>query len=372
MWLRALRIENFRSYSSLDIELEGGLNFLHGPNGSGKTSVLEAVSYLAVARSLRGSSDGEVVKWGEAGFGVAGECSDGESSRSMVLRYSRGGGKEVSVDGERLSRLSDLVGVLRVAWFCPEDTWITKEGPAARRRLLDMTLCQTDRSYLASLTGYKRALRQRNEALMSWTPDAESDRVLAVWTERLVEHGGDVIASRAEFVPRFDEAVREFHSRIAGGDAVSIGYSSSVDIGESGGPLDRDAAAAMFAAALRRTAEDERRRGFTLVGPHRDDVSVRLNERALRSFGSQGQHRTAAIAMKLGEAALLDGDGAGVVVLLDDILSELDSERAASLIELVVEHGQALMTSTMPAPVSAIAGKACADFLVTAGTVARQ
>lgn len=372
VWLRSLRLENFRSYASLDIELEEGLNFFHGPNGAGKTSVLEAVSYLAVARSLRGSSDNEVARWGESGFGVAGECRTGSASRTLVLRYSKGGGKEVTLDGEQLARLSDLVGTLRVAWFCPEDTWITKEGPAARRRLLDMTLCQTDRSYLSALTGYRRALRQRNEALLSWTPDDESERVLEVWTERVVEQGGEIMASRRGFVPRYDEAVREFHSRIAVGDDVSVEYASSIDLGEAGAPIDRAEAADRFRAALGRTKEDERRRGFTLVGPHRDDLLVKLNGRALRSFGSQGQHRTAAIAMKLGEAALLDADGAGVVVLLDDILSELDSERAAALIDLVVEHGQALMTSTMPPPESATSGRRCAGFLVAPGTVARQ
>ena len=144
MWLKTLRLENFRNYRALELEFEKGLNFLHGENGSGKTSILEAISYLAVARSLRGAGDGEVVGWGEDGFGVGGGVVDDGTAETIVLRFARGGRKDVAINGEVLGRLAELVGHVRVAWFSPEDTWITKGGPEARRRLLDMTLCQSD------------------------------------------------------------------------------------------------------------------------------------------------------------------------------------------------------------------------------------
>lgn len=207
MWIRTLRLTDFRNYEELELELDPGLNFFSGPNGSGKTSILEAVSYLAVARSLRGSGDGEVVRWGRTSFGVGGDIvSDGET-RSSTIRFSRGGAKEVTLDRERLTRLSDLVGVLRVAWFCPEDTWLTKGGPAERRRLVDMTLCQLDGAYLQALSNYRRALRQRNEALVSWAPDDESEAVVAVWTERMVDYGSRVVAARMRLMPRLSAEV---------------------------------------------------------------------------------------------------------------------------------------------------------------------
>ena len=215
MWLRALRLEDFRIFSSLDLELEPGLNFLFGPNGSGKTSILEAVSWLAVSRSLRGASESEVVRWGAQRFGVGGECTDGTRRTSIVLRYQRGGPREVTVDGEPLTRLSDLLGTLRVAWFGPEDTAITKGGPAERRRLLDMALCQTDPAYLAALTDYRRALRQRNEALLVWGSDEDSGRVVGVWTEQLVRSGSRVVASRLGFLGAFCERVVAAHRAIA-------------------------------------------------------------------------------------------------------------------------------------------------------------
>jgi DNA replication and repair protein RecF len=368
VWLKTLRLENFRNYERLELDFEDGLNFLFGPNGSGKTSILEAASYLAVARSLRGSSDGEVARWGASGFGVAGAVVDGGSARSMVLRFTRGGGKEVTVDGERIPTLAGLVGHLRVAWFGPDDTWITKGAPEARRTLLDVTLCQVDAEYLAALSKYRRTLRQRNEALLAWAPEADADRVVGTWTERLLEHGSRVVARRVALLPRLREAVGRFHRSIAGEDSLSVEYRSSVDLegaSELGPVRER------MANAVERVAAEERRRGFTLVGPHRDDVEVKLNGRLLRTFGSQGQHRTAAIALKLGAAAVLGADGEGVVVLLDDVLSELDEARAGGLIELVRNLGQALVTSTRRAPDLLQAGGGSACFRVEGGEVER-
>ena len=304
MWIRTLRLEDFRNYERLELELEDGLNFFHGPNGSGKTSVLEAVSYLAVARSLKGASDNEVIRWGQQGFGVGADARSEETSVSIVLRHARGSGKRVTVDGTALARLSDVVGILRVAWFCPEDTWVTKGGPAERRRLLDMTLCQLDTGYLRTLADYRRTLRQRNEALLAWTPAAEADRIVDVWTDRLVEYGSRVIAARLAFLPRFGAAVTRVHAQVAGGGELSLEYRGSVipsaDARSLLGDLSGDVTLAAqhdlidpvrerFRDALERIAEDERRRGFTLVGPHRGDLEVRLDGRVLRQFGSQGR-----------------------------------------------------------------------------------
>lgn len=369
MWLRTLRLTGFRNYESIEIDFGSGLNFLHGPNGSGKTSVLEAVSYLAVARSLRSASDAEVVRWGDDGFGVGGVVEADAGSETIVLRFTRGGGKEVTVGGETVSRLADLVGHLRVAWFSPEDTWITKGGPDARRKLLDMTLCQTDGLYLAALSGYRRALRQRNEALLAWTPDEESDRVVETWTDRVVDCGSRVIAGRVALLPRLAAAAARFHKDVSGEDSLSIAYRSSVPLG---GATEEGDVRERFAGALADCAEDEHRRGFTLVGPHRDDIDVRLGRRPLRSFGSQGQHRTAAIALKLGEAEMLDCDGRGVVVLLDDVLSELDGSRAEALVAHMGEHGQAFVTSTTSAPGGVPQRDGAVVFLVDGGEVTRQ
>ncbi|MBN2564478.1 MAG: DNA replication/repair protein RecF [Candidatus Eisenbacteria bacterium] len=380
MWIKALRISDFRNYEHLEIELADGLNFFVGRNGSGKTSVLEAVSYLAVARSLRGAGDAEVIRWGRQESGVSGDIVSEGSSHTTTLRFGRGGRKDVTVGGEKLPRLSDLVGMLRVAWFCPEDTWLTKGGPGERRKFLDLTLCQLDAGYLAALTGYRRALRQRNEALMSWSPDEDGERLLGVWTERLVACGGRVIAARHELMAPLSEAVSSFHSRITGSRALNVRYRGSVpgdmeagarSVDEVGRRAALEARAReLFTEALDRAAADERRRGFTLVGPHRDDLEVALDERLLRTFGSQGQHRTAAIALKLGQAAVLDADGRGVVVLLDDIMSELDDARVESLIDLVGRLGQALMTSTRSAP-GGEARSGSRTFRVEAGRATR-
>jgi len=373
VWIRALRLTDFRNYELLELELGEGLNFFTGSNGSGKTSILEAVSYLAVARSLRGANDSEVVRWGRPSFGVGGDIVSDGAVRTSTHRFTKGGRKEVTLDGEKQALLSDVVGVLRVAWFCPEDTWLTKGGPAERRRLMDMTLCQLDPVYLNALSNYRRALRQRNEALISWTPDEASEALVEVWTERLIHYGSRVTAGRMGLLPKLADAAAGFHSSIAGADELSLRYRSSA-IGAAPSdevPASEEDVRSRFADSLVRAAADERRRGFTLVGPHRDDLEVRLGGRALRTFGSQGQHRTAAIALQLVEAAVLDSDGRGVVVLLDDIMSELDDERAASLIDLVGGLGQALMTSTRRAPAMS-AHHDSRNFVVESGEVRRQ
>jgi DNA replication and repair protein RecF len=380
VWLRTLRLEDFRTFPSLELEFGPGLNFLYGPNGSGKTSILEAVSWLAVSRSLRGASEAEVVRWGARRFGVGGECTDGARRVSIVLRYERGGTREVTIDGAPLARLSDLLGVLRVAWFGPEDTAITKGGPAERRRLMDLALCQTDPGYLRALTDYRRALRQRNEALLAWGSDEEAESLTEVWTEQLVRCGSRVVAARVRFLPPFGERVAAAHGAVAPGDSIALSYRSSIaPVGEGGarddasGPGawggDEASAAVWFRRALARVEDDEKRRGLTLVGPHRDDLEVLLNERPLRSFGSQGQHRTAAVALKLGEAAVLAAGGHGVTVLLDDVLSELDDSRSAALVDLVGGIGQALLTSTRALP--RVPGAECRTLRVERGEVVR-
>jgi DNA replication and repair protein RecF len=212
---------------------------------------------------------------------------------------------------------------------------------------------------------------------MSWTPDDESERLLEVWTERLVKNGGRVIAARRKLIGPLGEAVSRYHRRIAGDSVLEVGYRSSVKSPGSGdrisgeSPAGEKGARELLSSALERVSVDERRRGFTLVGPHRDDLEVALDGRPIRTFGSQGQHRTAAIALKLGQAEVLDQDGRGVVVLLDDIMSELDDERGRSLMELVGGLGQALMTSTRPAPGDSERMPE-RTFLVEAGTVVRR
>jgi DNA replication and repair protein RecF len=384
VWIKTLRLSGFRNYEHLEIELAPRLNFLIGPNGSGKTSILEAVSYLAVARSLRGASDSEVIRWGSDECGVSGDIASDGALHTTTLRFGRGGRKDVAVDGEKLSRLSDLVGMLRVAWFCPEDTWLTKGGPAERRKFLDLTLCQMDAAYLEALSGYRRALRQRNEALISWTPDEESERMLDVWTEHLIGYGSRIVRARLALMGPLSEALTSLHAGIAGKGELRVRYRGSAvqfpDVHDPDGVPDEESVRRTFTSALQRVAADERRRGFTLVGPHRDDLEVTLNGRQLRTFGSQGQHRTAAIALKLAEAKILDADGRGVVVLLDDIMSELDDARVASLLEIIGGFGQALVTSTRPSAdvVDSVPGgtsepgRAVRTFFVREGDVSQR
>jgi DNA replication and repair protein RecF len=379
--LGRIRLRDFRNFERLECELPAEGVMILGPNGAGKTNLLEAVYYLEVFRSFRGASDRELVRFGQEVFRVEATVEGPRGQRAIAAAYSAAERrKQVEVDRREVSRLSDAIGGLGAVVFSLEDVEIVRGSPSGRRRFMDILLSLVEPGYVDALGKYRSVLSQRNEALKGGADRAQ----LEAWSAGLIEVGARVMEARARWVAGRAAAFDRYHARIAGGARGVLGYRPSVGTPEAGseapGPArsetrvdgaSRDEAPAAgsppsravwaetFRAALERARERERRRGVTVVGPHRDELAFTAQvggeeERDLRTYGSGGQQRTAALALRLAEAdTLRERLGREPVYLLDDVFAELDRERSGRLLQLLEEgrSGQVVLTSPKPSEV---------------------
>jgi DNA replication and repair protein RecF len=309
-----------------------------GPNGQGKTNLLEAVAMLALSSSPRARRDIEVVGPIAAATRIEAEVESGGSVVELVMSLNVEGERAkrvIEVDGAR-RRAFDLPGHFRVTLFWPDDLGLVKAGPELRRRFLNQMLVQVEPGYARALTGLKRVLEQRNSLLKRMAAGDEGVDVLAAWDQELVRIGGEVSEARARAVRELQPEAARCHAEIASGERLQIEY--------LGPPAD-------MAQAVQNSLAEDLRRGSTSVGPHRDDVRILLDGRDARAYGSQGQQRTAVVSLKLAEAAMVAGrTGERPVLLLDDVLSELDGERRAALLRQVAGEGQVIITSVEAGP----------------------
>ncbi len=326
MALAKLSVRGFRNLVTQEVEFEPGTNYLFGPNGSGKTNLLEAVHYLAIGRSFRNAQDRDLVGFGCDLMVVAGVDDGGTSAE---IRFD-GREKRALLNDSRVSRLSDFLGWLPVVVLLLDDVTLVRGAPSARRLFLDLALAKVDRRYVGELGEYRRALAQRNRLLEQ---EADDD-THAAWEEELVRTGVPVIERRARVVGDLLAAAERYYREL-GEREVGIRFEPSV-------PAEGDVAGA-FRQLLRRTRQRSVVAGYTVVGPHRDDISFRRDGRDLRRFGSVGEQRLGAIALRLAEAdTVVAGRGDRPVFLLDEVASELDDRRSARVFDAVLQKGQSI------------------------------
>ena len=342
MHLQRLSLSHYRNYTSLELTCDLQTNVFIGTNGQGKTNLLEAIYYLCVARSCREAQDRELVRMGSDHFLIQGDGQSAEGRDAGVqIRYARQSGKKVFVNGSPRRNLSDLYGIMAAVVISPDDRRLVQGSPSSRRRFLDIAISQSNAPYLSTLQDYRRVVRQRNEALRMHLESPGKGTDMEVWNAPLVTLGSRIMKKRVEVVAALKEESRRVHAAVSGDDEdLEIDYAPSFeceDPGDIEGP---------FREALDRAEAREKARGMTEVGPHRDDLSIRMNGVSLQAYGSQGQHKTAATALKLAEARFLWRQlQAPPLLLLDDIFAEIDAGRTDRLMEMVPEYGQTFITT---------------------------
>lgn len=372
MHLSRLQLTNFRNYAVLDLPLQTGLTVLHGQNAQGKTNVLEAVYLLSSGASYRAQSDREVIRWeapeAERLARVTGQAGDAELE-AVVADMPGLSTKRVLLNSAG-KRLADFVGRLPAVLFGPEQLDLVTGSPSHRRSYLDGALSQIDRTYFRALAVYNRVLHQRNQLLKQYREREIHPDELVYWDAQLVEAGSVISNRRARGLQQIAVLAAAHHEQLApGGGELGSAYETKL-FRTSGGwqrlaSAPADEIQAEFRAWLATEAEREMAQGTTVVGPHRDDLLLSLDGKPVDKFGSRGQQRTVALALKLAELDLIrDHTSEAPVLLLDDVLSELDDARRAALSEVVLRHEQVLLTTTeqpdMPSAIS---------YLVQQGTL---
>jgi len=330
MWVSNLSIENFRIFKRLDVELENGVNIVYGDNANGKTNLIEAIHYCAVGKSQRASHDKELIRFGqdEAHLQAKIEYPKSSSRRVDVHIFREGRKKGIAIDHIPIKKLNQLYGVLHVVIFTPEDLRMVKAGPSERRSFIDLELCQLNPIYYHALRQYYQALKQRNNLLKSISKDKKLINTLDVWDEPLYRNGTQIMAQRESFITMLNDIAKEIHKDITGGiEEISLTYRPQI-MGD-------------YEERLKRSKDRDIAIGSTSYGIHKDDISICINDKDVRIYGSQGQQRTCALSVKLAEIEIIKTrTGHTPVLLLDDVLSELDESRQ----DFLFKHIKGLQT----------------------------
>lgn len=334
MIIKSLEIADYRNYDSLHIDFSSGTNILYGDNAQGKTNILEAIYMSATTKSHKGTKDKDVINFmkEEAHIRTYLEKEGIETRVDMHLRKNKS--KGIAIDGQKIKKAAQLLGLLNVVFFSPEDLSIIKNGPAERRRFVDMELCQLDQFYLYNLNNYNKIVNQRNKLLKDMYFNPSLRDTLNIWDSQLISFGSKIIERRQLFVEQLNEIILEIHRKLSGGrENLVIQYEPDVLIDE-------------YEKKMSLNQERDVKLKQTSTGPHRDDFSFVVGDIDIRKFGSQGQQRTAALSLKLSEIELVKKmTRDNPVLLLDDVLSELDSNRQNYLLSTIGDI-QTIITCT--------------------------
>ena len=353
---------NFRNISSLEIEPARGVNVICGDNGQGKTNLIESIFLLTGARSFRSGKDASLIKKDEAAAKINADffCEDREQNISLTIGER---GRLASLNGGSEQKAAALAGKIRCVVFSPEHLSLVKGSPDKRRRFLDTALCQLSPAYLANLKQYTRLLAQRNSLIKDMRFISAAEDMLAIYDEKFVLLSDYITRQRRRFTSALRKTAQLKYERVSqGAEAMDIAYESSM----FGGEQDNVAAAVKMLGSSR---GDEQKAGYSLFGPHRDDIIITLNGEDSRIFASQGQQRCIVLALKLAETELMnDASGERPVLLLDDVLSELDENRRDCLLE-GIEDTQAFITCCEPQSVLERCGERAEVFRMSGGAL---
>jgi len=334
MIIRSVELQNYRNYEGLQLTLSSGVNILYGDNAQGKTNALESLFFCATGKSHRSSKDKELIRFGEEEAHIKMILEKQEIPHRIDMHLRKTGHKGIAIDGMPIRRAVDLLGVAHMIFFSPEDLSIVKDAPQERRSFIDMELCQLDRIYTHNLINYNKIILQKNKLLKQIEEEPDLRDTLDIWNAQLLQYAIPIIRRRREFIRELEAVMKEVHiSLTSGTEMIRAEYEPNRD--EEG-----------LKEALERDGIREQKAKTSLFGPHRDDIGFYINDVDVRTYGSQGQQRTTALSLKLSEIEMVKRTVKDTpVLLLDDVLSELDSSRQEKLLQSIAGI-QTVMTCT--------------------------
>lgn len=368
--VRHVSLADLRNYEGLEISLDPGINALVGPNGQGKTNLVEAVGYLSTLSSHRVASDAPLVRHGAERAVIRADVVREDRSLLLEIEITPGRANRARINRSAVAKTRDLLGILRTVIFAPEDLSLVKGDPSERRRFLDDLLVQRQPRLAGTRADYDRVLKQRNALLKSSGAARRSNidevvRTLEAWDDQLARLGAEMITARRDLTTALAPlASAAYQALVPGADTIGIRYRSIVDDVTAS-----DVTAALLSEMDRRRKE-ELDRGITLVGPHRDDLDVTLGATPVKGYASHGESWSAALALRLAAYDLLTTESGAPVLILDDVFAELDARRRAHLAERVADAPQVLITAAVGDDVPAAMSGAWFDVLD--GTVTRR
>ena len=334
MYVKSLDLLNFRNYDSASIRLNPGINIFYGDNAQGKTNILEAIYLGGTSKSHKGTKDRDMIKIGGEESHIRMHVDKNQNDYRIDMHLKKNKSKGIAIGGIPIRRAGELFGIVNIVFFSPEDLNIIKNGPGERRRFLDLILCETDKIYMSDLAQYGKCLSQRNKLLHDLYIQPYLESELSVWDEQLVNIGRRIIDKRAEFINSLSEIASDLHLKLTGGkEKLALSYEPNTE-------------SELFLDKINKNREADKKMKTTTSGPHRDDFCIKANAMDLRTYGSQGQQRTAALTLKLSEIRLIEERiHDHPVLLLDDVLSELDRDRQNYLLQSI-KGTQTLITCT--------------------------
>lgn len=330
MYIKYLKLINFRNYKELDIEFNKNINIFIGDNAQGKTNILESIYYCSIGKSPRTNNDKELINWDNKESYMKVYVLRESSNKKIEVKIFKEGKKGININSTKVSKLSQLMGVLNVVMFSPEDLKIIKESPVYRRKFLDIELCKFSKNYYYSLVQYNKVLSSRNIILKSWNKGNYAG-IIQVYDKQLAKYGSIVIKLRNQYLKKLSEKGKVIHSDITSGiENIEFKYMTCMS--------DFDNIEDNLFKILECNRKKDIYKGITLYGPHRDDFIVSINGINVRNFGSQGQQRTSILTMKFASLEIIkEIVGEYPVLLLDDVLSELDRNRQKYILSSIKE-----------------------------------
>lgn len=336
MKIKNIILKNFRNYTSEKAYLKEGINFLVGENAQGKTNLLESIYFCAMGKSPKTSKDKMLITFGQnaSTIKIVFDTIAGEKSIKIDILDNK---KSVQINGINILRLTQLIGELNVVYFSPDELKLVKDVPEDRRHFLDISISQFDKDYMHALLKYEKVLKQRNCILKSGLSEKNIKEQLSLFTPQLVELGAKIIRKRIKFIENLKVFADQMHKSLTSDETLDITYSYNSNAED----IEKD-----LQTKFDSNFEKEVRLGFTLFGPHRDDMIFKVNDKDCRYYSSQGQQRTVALSLVLANMEIIKNEvNEYPILLLDDVMSELDKSRKDKLIRLVSNY-QTIITST--------------------------